>query len=380
MIYADYNATTPLDPDVRAIVIEAMDAAWGNPSSIHRVGREARLRLDDARDRVAGVLQCKPGELVFTSGGTEANNLAIFGAARARRDRGRHLVCSPVEHHAVLHCFEHLARHEGFTLTLLPVDAAGRISPDDLTRSLRDDTILVSVMAANNEVGTLQPIAQLGAICRALGILFHTDAVQAFGKESISNIAAFNADLVTLCSHKLHGPKGAGALYVRSPLRLSPLLLGGSHEDERRAGTENVSSVLGLAACVEQFVRHPVFQADYLRPFTTAVRSCLATVEGVSIVTPPQGSLSNTLSFTVSDADSIGLLAALDLAGVAASSGSACSVGSLQPSHVLLAMGFDPAAASALVRLSFGRENTASEIKALCDVLPTCIARVRASR
>ena len=207
-IYFDYNATTPLDPAVRDAMLPFLGEIWGNPSSVHHVGRQARALLDDARDRAAKFLGAKPSEIIFTSGGTESNNLAIFGTARLLKPKGRHLITSTIEHHAVLHCFDYLEKKEGFEVTRLPVDSDGRVSPDDLKKAIRPDTILVSVMAANNEIGTIQPVAELGAICRERGIVFHTDAVQWFGKEPFENIGQFNADLVSVCAHKFHGPKG----------------------------------------------------------------------------------------------------------------------------------------------------------------------------
>ncbi len=244
-IYLDYNATTPLDPVVREAMLPLLDEVWGNPSSVHHVGRRARAFLDEFRERMARVLRCKPSEIVFTSGGTESNNLAILGTARLLRDKGRHLITSPVEHHAVLRCFEELERREGFEVTLLPVDKHGRVQPEALSAALRPDTTLVSVIAANNEIGTLQSVSQLGSICRENGVLFHTDAVQWFGKESVNDIGVFSADLVSICAHKFHGPKGAGALYIRSPLQPHAIVLGGSHENERRAGTENLPAIAG---------------------------------------------------------------------------------------------------------------------------------------
>jgi len=231
-IYFDYNATTPLDPAVRAAMLPLLDEAWGNPSSVHQVGQRARALLDDARDRAAGLLGTKPSELIFTSGGTESNNLAIFGAVRALKAKGKHLITSAVEHDAVLEGFDYLEKREGFAVTRLPVDAEGRVSVDSLKRALRPDTILVSIMAANNEIGTLQPVAELGALCREKGVVFHTDAVQWFGKEPVTSLSQFNADLVSVCAHKFHGPKGAGLLYIRSPLHLDPIFFGGGHENE----------------------------------------------------------------------------------------------------------------------------------------------------
>lgn len=372
-VYLDYNATTPLDPEVRAVMVASLDEAWGNPSSVHRLGRHARALLDEARERIAAVLRCKPGELTFTSGGTEANNLAILGTARHRRPFGSHLVCSAIEHPAVLHCFRHLALHEGFSLTVLPVDPSGRVDPDDLLAALRSDTTLVSVMTANNETGILEPVEELGRLCRDRGIPFHTDAVQWFGKVSCTDIGALGADLVSLCAHKLHGPKGSGVLYCRSPGTVRPLLFGGAHEYERRAGTENLPAILGLAAAVERFVATPAFDQSILAPWIRRLASVLDAIEGVQLHSAPESTLSNTLAFTVAGTDSISLLASLDLAGICASSGSACSVGSLEPSHVIQAMGIPRARAASLVRLSLGRENTQTEIDAVCAALPAAI-------
>lgn len=376
-IYFDYNATTPLDPAVRDAMLPFLDSIHGNPSSVHHVGRQARALLDEARDRVARVWSCKPGEVVFTSGGTESNNLAVFGTARLLRDRGRHLITSGVEHHAVLHAFQHLERKEGFKVTFLPVDAAGRVSPDDLLHALRPDTILVSVMAANNEIGTLQPVAELGAICREKGVLFHTDAVQWFGKEPFERMDQFNADMVAVCAHKFHGPKGAGALFVRSPIHPEPILYGGGHENERRAGTENLAAIIGLTEAMERFVRIPVFDPARLRPLNDRLRKSVESLEGVTIRGAGAPGLANTTAVTVRGADSIALLAGLDMEGICASSGSACSTGSLEPSHVILALGANSEDANSLVRFSLGRESTLEEVRYVEGVLPAVIERIR---
>lgn len=376
-VYFDYNATTPLDTGVEAVMQAAMREAWGNPSSVHQLGRRARALLDDARDRLAACLRSRPGEWVFTSGGTEANNLAVFGAARARKPRGRHLVCSPVEHHAVLNAFETLARREGFELTLLPVDRHGRVAPEDVTRTLRPDTTLVSVMAANNETGVLQPVREIGRICRQKGVLFHTDALQWAGKEPWDAVGDFEADLVTLCGHKFHGPKGAGALWIRSPLPIEPIQVGGGHELDRRAGTENLPAILGFVDAVERFVRNPVFRREQLVPWVSRLSETLAGLEGVTEHAREVPRLANTLAFSVRGADSLGLIANLDLDGVCASSGSACSSGSITPSHVLLAMGLAPDQASSLVRFSLGRETTEAEVAYVSAGLPGWIARSR---
>lgn len=327
---------------------------------------------------MAGVWRCKPGEIVFTSGGTEANNLAIFGAAFARRERGRHLVASAIEHSAVLAPLEWLAANAGYELTLLRTDPVGRVEPDELQAALRPDTVLVSIMAANNEVGTIQPVRELGRRCRERGILFHTDAVQWFGKEPVAAVADFEADLVTGCAHKLYGPKGAGVLYVRSPLQLPGTILGGSQEHERRAGTENLAGIVGLVTAFEQFAVTPVIGRERLEPLCAQLEvHCLAN-EGVRRWGPPTGErLANTLAVTADGCDSLSLLAGLDLEGVCASSGSACAVGALKPSHVLSSLGASPTEASGLVRFSLGRGTAPEEIERAGRVFGEVVQRVR---
>ena len=376
-IYFDYNATTPLDPFVREAMLPFLGEVWGNPSSIHHVGRRARALLDDARDRCANVLGAKPSEVIFTSGGTESNNLAILGTARLLKPKGRHIITSAIEHHAVLHCCEYLALKEGFELTVLPVSRDGLVSPDDLKRAIKPDTVLVSIMAANNEIGTIQPVAALGALCRERGVIFHTDAVQWFGKAPFATVEQFNADLISLCAHKFHGPKGAGLLFVRSPLHPDPTQFGGAHEHERRAGTENLAAIVGLTEALERFVRLPVFDDATLRPLTASLARAVAAIAGVTLVGDQQQRLSNTISFVLERSDSISALAALDLAGICASSGSACSAGSLKPSHVLSALGYPSTVANALVRFSLGRASTAAEVEAVMQTLPGVIARVQ---
>src|ERR1051325_2896282 len=378
-VYFDYNATTPLDADVRAAMLPYMDGIYGNPSSVHHIGQQARAALDAARDRVAGVFGSKPSEIVFTGGGTESDNLAIFGAARLRasQGKGRHIITSSIEHHAVLHCFEYLEKHENFRVTYLPVGSDGIVNPDDVRAAISPETTLVSVMAANNETGALQPVADIGKICRERGVLFHTDAAQWFGKEQFTNIAQFEADLVTVCAHKFHGPKGAGTLYIHSPLLPHPILFGGGHENERRAGTENVAAIIGLAEAIERFVKTPVFAPEKLHPLTDQLAKAAAAIPGVQIRSP-KDRLANTISFTVDGCDSIALMAGLDLEGVCASSGSACSAGSLEPSHVLVAMAAPRHLANSFVRFSLGRENTEEEVNYVANILPSVISRIRA--
>ncbi len=376
-VYFDYNATTPLEPEVREAMLPFLGEIWGNPSSVHQLGRQARARLDEARERAAQVLGCKASEIIFTSGGTESNNLAIFGTARRLKSKGRHLISTAIEHHAVLNSLEYLHKAEGFEVTLLPVSREGVVSTDSLQKALRPDTILVSIMAANNEIGTLQPIAELGRLCRERAVCFHTDAVQWFGKEPFRAVDQFNADLISVCAHKIHGPKGAGLLFAKSPLRPEPVMFGGAHENERRAGTENLAAIIGMVEALERFVRKPVFRKEHLLPLTERLITKLASLEGVHFVGSCEQRLANTASFLVEHADSITLLAALDIEGICASSGSACSAGSLEPSHVIRALGVGDELANSLVRFSLGRESSLEEVKHVESIFPKIVRRAQ---
>ena len=378
-IYLDYNATTPLDARVREAMQPAFEEAWGNPSSVHHVGQSARALLDEARERVAATLKCKPSELIFTSGGSESTNLAILGIARQLRAKGRHIITSAVEHHAVLHPCEYLANNDGFEVSVLPVDAVGRVSPDAVREAIRPDTVLVSIMAANNELGTIQPVAEIGTLCAEKGVLFHTDAVQWFGKLPLYGVGDFQADLVSLCAHKFHGPKGAGLLYVKSPLNPDPILHGGAHENERRAGTENLPAILGLTEAIVHFVPSAVFPMSQLGSWADLLINSVDAIDGASFMGDrnKEGRLLNTVSFFVEGSDSIALLSGLDLEGICASSGSACSSGSVTPSHVVIATGAPVPAANALVRLSLGRESSLEQVEFVADLLPHVVAQAR---
>lgn len=375
MIYFDYNATTPLDPKIREAMLPFLGEIWGNPSSLHAIGRKARAFLDEFRERTAKVLRCKPSEVVFTSGGTESANLAIFGTARSLKSIGRHIITSAIEHHAVLHSFQYLAKNEGFEVTVLPVNTEGIISPEDLAKAIRPDTVLVSLMAANNEIGTIQPVAEFGKICRTRGVLFHTDAVQWFGKLPFDGMEQFNAELVSICAHKFNGPKGAGALFIKSPLHPDPVLFGGSHENERRAGTENLAAIAGFVTALENFVLKPVFPPQKLVGLSSRLIQLFDNIPGVLFVGSRENRLPNTVSFVVEGADSISLLANLDLEGICASSGSACSAGSIEPSHVISALGVKPELANSLIRFSLGRDSTLAEVEYVEDALPKIIQR-----
>ncbi len=375
-IYLDYNATTPLDPAVQAAMLPAMEDVWANPSSVHHLGQRARSLLDDSRDRIASVLGCLPGELIFTSGATESANLALFGAARQLRDKGCHIITSAIEHHAVLNPCKFLAESEGFDISILPVDSVGRVSVESVREALRPDTILVSIMAANNEIGTVQPVAEIGSLCQENGVFFHSDAVQWFGKLPFSSIDDFNANLISLCPHKFYGPKGVGLLYCKSPFIPSPLILGGAHENERRGGTENLPAIVGLAEAISLFVPSPVFPPS-LSSLSERLICAIDSLEGAFFLGDRLacGRLSNTVAFSFDSSDSIALLGSLDLEGVCASGGSACSSGSVSPSHVALALGSSVSQANALVRFSLGRETCSSEIDFLLGVLPTVLSR-----
>jgi len=374
-IYLDYNATTPLDDAVREAMLPFLGDNFGNPSSVHHVGQRARAALDDARERISAVLGCSPSEIIFTCGATESCNQAIIGAAWLGREKGRHIVTSAIEHPSVLHTCEYLASNAGFELSVVSPDALGQVAAEAVFEAVRPDTILVSLMSANNEVGTLQPVAKVGEFCSNYGILFHTDAVQVFGKLPFSNINQFRADLVSLCAHKLHGPKGAGLLYARSPLLLPPLLHGGAHENERRAGTENLPAIIGLTEAMERFVVKPVFNEVSVLPLSNRILDFLDSSDIATFRGHRKLRLPNTVAFSVPRSDSIALLSSLDLEGICASSGSACSSGSVSPSHVLSAMGVDELEANSLVRLSLGRETSATDLDLLTDSLARVLAR-----
>ena len=375
MVYLDYNATTPLAPEALAAMMPFLRDTFGNASSIHAAGRQSRAAVDDSRERLAGLLGVKAHEIIFTSGGTEACNLAVLGIARAHAPRGRHLITAATEHHAVLHAFEHLKHHEGFELTVLPVDGLGRVDPEDLKAALRRETVLASVMHANNETGTIQPIEELAAICREHRVCFHTDAIQTFGKLSVRP-NDLGAAAVSLAAHKFYGPQGAGALYLRSGVAIARIVHGGSHENTRRPGTENVAAIAGMAAAAE--IAESKRTTDQIR--LSALRDRLW--DGIRRNFPravPNGHpvlrLANTLNVSFPGLDGEALLIGLDLEGVCASSGSACMVGSVHPSHVLLAMGADPKLASSTIRFSFGTHTTDSHIEHCLRALATVVER-----
>lgn len=377
--YLDDNATTKLDPRVRAAMEPLLEAHLGNPSSLHAEGRRARGEIDSARDAIASWLKAKPSEIIFTSGGTESCNLAVQGLAQAHVAQGRHLITARTEHHAVLHAFRALARSGDFDVTFLEVDAAGLVDPDELAEAIRKDTTLVSIMSANNETGVCQPMRELGEICAKRGVLFHTDAIQSAGKEAL-DLAAWQVSALSVTAHKMHGPLGAGALWLKAGVPVARLLEGGAHENERRPGTENAPAIAGFAEAVR---RHGVVDAaEAQRQFrwTEALWRLLEPLGGVRRNGDPQVRLPNTLNVSFRGLHGEDLLIGLDLAGLAVSSGSACLVGSVQPSHVLAAMGVPANWAAATVRFSIGADIGDEDVKDVAGRVADVVVRQRQLR
>jgi len=387
MIYLDYNATTPLCDAAREAMLPYLNRLFGNPSSVHSAGREARAAIDGARDKLAAFLHAKPSEIIFTSGATESCNLGVLGLARSRSAGGvpavasakaGHIISNKAEHHAVLNPVEHLENREGFEVTWLNVSKNGMIDLDQLADSIRPDTKLVSIMTANNETGVVQPMREISRICRERGVLLHSDIVQAFGKLDID---VSLVDAGSFAAHKFYGPKGTGFLFLRSGLPIEPLMFGGAHENQRRPGTENVAGVAGMAAAAEWVLR----DADAERQRQTQLRDGFWT--RIAELFPdaqqngdPVHRLANTLNVSFLSVDSETMLMALDLEGVCASSGSACMVGSVRASHVLLAMGLPMESARSAIRFSLGRRTTAEEIADAADALKRIAKRTKDAR
>ena len=415
MIYLDYNATTPLCEAARTAMLPFLEGKFGNPSSVHAAGREARAAIDDARDGLADLLGAKPHELIFTSGGTEANNLAILGLARSRTARGKHLISAKTEHHAVLNTIEHLEKREGFEVTWLNVSQAGQIDLDQLADTIRKDTVLVSIMHANNETGVIQPLGEISEICRERGVLLHSDMVQSFGKLA-AVIPSQNAtparsegsrhesfkvtqrdlstpllsgrddlrslvDAASFAAHKFYGPKGAGLLFLRGGIPIEPVHFGGAHENQRRPGTENVAAIAGMAAAAEFVERdREQEQAREGNLRDQLWQEISAQISPVVLNSDVHRRLANTLNISLPALDSETMLMALDLEGVCASSGSACMVGSVVASHVLLAMGLPLAFARSAIRFSIGKYTTGEEISATAGIVSEIVQRTNAKR
>ena len=378
MVYLDHSATTPLDPEVLQAMMPYLTGEFGNASSVYGLGQRARQAIDQARDEVAAYYGVAAKEVIFTSGGTEGDNFALQGIAQRNADRGRHVITSTIEHDAVLRSADALEQ-AGFEVTRLPVDRTGLVDPADLGRALRPDTILVSVMHANNEIGTIEPIRELVAVTRERSsAYFHTDAVQSTGKIA-TRVDELGVDLLSMSAHKLHGPKGAGCLVVRSGVRLLPQILGGGHERNRRAGTENVAGIVGLAKAIGIARRDMAKNTTHLTALRDRlIAGVLGRIPAAELTGHPVNRLPHHASFLFEGVEGESLLLQLDMDGFAASSGSACTSGSLEPSHVILALGYPRERALGSLRLSVGKGNTEGEIELVLDRLPGMVARLRA--
>ena len=375
-VYLDHSATTPIREEVAEAMLPYVSEVFGNPSSIHTPGQRARKAVENARRGVAGILGAESGEVIFTSGGTESDNLAIKGVAYAGQGKGRHIVTSSIEHSAVLNCCQHLET-EGYEVTYLPVDLHGLVAPDSVRDALKSETVLVSIMLANSEVGTIQPLKEIGDITRARGIPLHTDAVQAVGKIPV-RADDLNIDLLSLSGHKIYGPKGIGTLYVRKGTPMVPLTHGGHHEMGIRPGTENVAALVGLTKAMElaEQEREGFFESmKTLRDMLE--RGINEKIEDIRFNGHPDKRLPNILNVSFEHIDGESLLLSLDMKGIAVSTGSACSSGSPEPSHVLIAMGANPDVAQGSLRFSLGWLNDKEDISYVLDVLPDVVATLR---
>lgn len=374
LVYLDHGATSPLREEVLEAMLPFLKERYGNPSSLHSPGRVIRQAVEEAREKTALALGAEPDEIFFTSGGTESNNIAIRGAARARRSKG-HLITTSIEHHAVLDVCKGLAE-DGFSVTYLPVDRYGLVSLEMVEKALRPDTFMISIMMANNEVGTIEPVAEIGALARERGVLFHTDAVQAVGQIPL-DLRELKIDLLTLSAHKFNGPKGVGALYVRRGTPVAPLYDGGGQEKALRPGTENVPGIVGLARALELAVEELPEKTRHLLALRRRLIEGLLAIDDTVLNGHPTARLPGNVNVSFNYIEGEALLLGLDLEGIAASSGSACTAGSPEPSHVLLAMGLGHQLARGSLRLTLGRENSDSCLDHLFSVLPPLVERLR---
>jgi cysteine desulfurase len=378
MIYLDYNATTPLCDAAREAMLPYLGRYFGNPSSVHAAGREARAAIDNARDKLGALLRAKPGEIIFTGGATESCNLAVLGLARSSSARGGHIISNKAEHHAVLHPLEHLEQHEGFEVTWLNVSESGMVDLNQLADSIRPDTRLVSIMTANNETGVIQPMREISQICRDRGVLLHSDMVQAFGK---TDVDVSLVDVGSFAAHKFYGPKGTGFLCLRAGLPIQPIMFGGAHENQRRPGTENVAGIAGMAAAAEWILHDRETEQERRAQLRDQLwRSIVNVFPDAQQNGDPTHRLANTLNASFIGVDSETMLMALDLEGICASSGSACMVGSVRASHVLLAMGLPMKRARSAIRLSLGKWTTAKEIADAGDAVDRIAKRTKDAR
>jgi cysteine desulfurase len=376
-IYLDHNATTPVHPEVLEAMLPYYKDKFGNASSIHSFGRETKVALEESREKVAKFINASPSEIYFTSGGTESDNLAVKGTAFANRKKGKHIITSKIEHHAVLESCKFLEKEE-FEVTYLPVDKYGLVDPDELKKAIRKDTILVSIMHVNNEVGTIQPLEELCKIAKENDAYFHTDAVQSVGKTPV-DVQKLNVDMLSMSGHKIYGPKGVGAIYIRKGTRVTSWSHGGSHERSRRAGTENVPGIVGLAKAIEIAYRDMEEQSQHLKNLTeTFYQKLTQTISDVILNGHMEERIPNTLNLSFKAVEGESIILSLDLKGVAVASGSACTSGTLEPSHVLSAMGISPEIAQSAIRFSFGRGNTMEDVEYVVGILPEIVRRLRA--
>ena len=378
-VYLDHAATTAVDPRVVEAMLPYWTERYGNPSSIYSLGRDAYHALDQSRQTVAGILNCSPREVVFTSCGTESDNMALRGVALERRHRAKknHIITSPIEHHAIVHTVEQLDETFGFEVTYVPVDHYGMVNPADVENAIRPDTALISIMYGNNEVGTIEPIAEIGAIARAHKIPLHTDAVQAGGTLSL-DVKMLNVDLLSLSAHKFYGPKGVGVLYARRGVPLLPMQTGGAHERRRRAGTENIAYIVGLATALRlAYEEAEETNARLAELRDRLIAGVLQRIPESQLSGHPTQRLPNSASFLFKYIEGESILLSQDLMGVAASSGSACTSGSLEPSHVLTAMGYPHEVAHGSLRLTLGKENTGEDVDYVLDILPGIVEKLR---
>lgn len=376
-VYADHAATTALSDTALRAMTPYFQQQYGNPSSLYRFAQDAKAELERARADVAACLNARPEEIFFTSGGTEADNWAVRGVLEARAKKGRHVISSAIEHHAILHTLQYLEKQDLCEVSWIPVDGEGRVDPAAVRAALRPDTVLISVMAANNEIGTIEPVAEIGAIAREAGVLFHTDAVQAVGHIPV-DVEAWNCDLLSLSAHKFHGPRGVGALYVRKPLRLPPLIHGGGQEKGRRSGTENLAGIIGMAAALREAVERMDGENARLSALRDKLISGLLEIPRSRLTGPRENRLPGAASFVFECIEGESILLRLDAAGICSSSGSACSSASLDPSHVLLAIGLPHEIAHGSVRLTLGRENTEEDVDYMLREIPKVVAGLRA--
>ncbi|MGB9663025.1 MAG: cysteine desulfurase NifS [Moorellaceae bacterium] len=376
-VYLDHSATTPVRPEVLEEMLPFLKDQFGNPSTIYSWGRHARSAVEEARTRVAKLIGAQPEEIVFTSGGTEADNMALIGVAYANQKKGNHIITSSIEHHAVLDTAQYLKR-QGFEVTFLPVTPEGLVRVEDVAEALTDKTILISIMHVNNEVGTIQPIREIGKLARERGIIFHTDAVQSVGKIPV-NVDELNVDLLSASAHKIYGPKGVGCLYIRKGTRIQPLLHGGGQERKRRAGTENVAGIVGFGKAAELAGLELESEAPRLKRLRDKlIDGVLHRIDEVQLNGDRERRSPINANFSFRYVEGESILLSLDMKGIAASSGSACTSGSLDPSHVLLAMGIPHEIAHGSVRMTLGRDNTEEDIDYVLEVLPEIIERLRA--